>query len=93
MLARLLGPGTTVPNLKQGLDRTSADLREVTHRIANAGTPGFQEILDAQGMPVEGGNLEEDMVNLADGQLRFEAEAQLLQKIYHQIRSSVGPGR
>lgn len=93
MLARLLGPGTTVPNLKQGLDRTSADLREVTHRIANAGTPGFQEILDAQGMPVEGGNLEEDMVNLADGQLRFEAEAQLLQKIYHQIHSSVGPGR
>ncbi len=93
MLTRLLGPGTTAPTLKQGLDRTSADLREVTHRLANAATPGFQEIMDAQGGVAPGVNLEEEMVNLADGQLRFEAEAQILQKVYQQIRSSVGPGR
>jgi flagellar hook-associated protein FlgK len=93
MLQRLLGPGTSAPSLKQGLDRTSSDLREVTHRLANASTPGFQSILDAQGALTPGVNLEEEMVNLADGQLRFEAQAQMLQRIYQQIRSSVGPVR
>jgi len=93
MLNRLLGPGTSAPTLKSGLDRTSADLREVTHRLANASTPGFGTLMDARGGVTPTVNLEEEMVNLADGQLRFEAQAQMLQRVYQQLRSSVGPVR
>ena len=35
------------------------------------------------------GEIEEEMVALADEQLRFEATANLLQKVYDQMRASI----
>ena len=93
MFARLIGSGTAVAQLKQGLDASSRAVRGIAHRVANAGTPDFAQALDnaqATGAPGEGPvDLEKEMVALADEQLRFEAASSLLQKTYQQIRSSV----
>ena len=93
MLNRLVGSDTTVSLLKEGLGASSQAVRGIAHRVANAGTPDFTQTLEeaeatgvAQG---EGVDLEREMVALADEQLRFEATANLLQKVYQQIRSSI----
>jgi flagellar basal body rod protein FlgB len=93
MFARLVGGGTAVAQLKEGLDASSKAVRSIAHRVANAGTPDFAQAFDeaqATGVPGEDGvDLEREMVALADEQLRFEATASLLQKSYQQLRSSV----
>ena len=93
MFARLVGGGTTVEQLKEGLDASSKAVRTIAHRVANAGNPDFAQALDeAQAPGIPGGDrvdLEREMVALADEQLRFEAAARLLQKSYQQLRSSV----
>jgi len=95
MLGRLLGKGTTPHTLRGGLDETTRGLRGIAHRVANASTPGaasFQDQLGRAGVGEDAPSLEDEMVRLADGQLRFEAESRMLQKIYQQIRTSVGGG-
>lgn len=93
MFARLVGTGTAIGQLKEGLTASSRAVRGIAHRVANAGTPDFAQALDeaqATGVPGEDPvDLEREMVALADEQLRFEATASLLQKTYQQLRSSV----
>ena len=90
MLTRLIGQGTTAAQLREGLDASSRNVRGIAHRVANAGTPEFATALDAAAAAGEGKvDVETEMVALADEQLRFEAAASLLQKVYQQIRSSV----
>ena len=93
MLTRLVGSDTTVAQLKEGLDASSRAVKGIAHRVANAGTPDFAQALDeaqATGIAGEGQvDLEREMVALADEQLRFETTANLLQKVYQQIRSSI----
>lgn len=93
MFARLIGNGTAVAQLKEGLDASSQAVRGIAHRVANAGTPKFAQALqEAEAAGAPGGDpvdLEKEMVALADEQLRFEAASSLLQKTYQQIRSSV----
>ena len=89
MLTRLIGQGTSAAMLKEGLDVATVRARTIAHRIANASTPpdGFAAALDQAGQgPVD---LETEMVALADEQIRFEATAQLLRKVYAQVRASV----
>lgn len=107
MFARLVG-GSTVTQLKEGLDASSRAVRAIADRVANASDPSFSRALDsAGGSGANGANgangasgasgagtgsavdLQQEMVSLADEQLRFEATANLLQKVYQQIRSSV----
>jgi len=92
MLHRLLGTGTAVSFLKQGLNESSERSRVIASRVANVSTPGaqFGAVL-AQVEGVEGGeiDLEREMVSLADEQIRFEAATRLLQKVYAQVRASV----
>lgn len=89
MMDRLVGAGTTAADLREGLDRSSASVRGIAHRVANAGTPDFAGALDAAaaGEPVV--DVEKEMVALADEHLRYEATANLLQKVYEQLRSSI----
>lgn len=93
MLVRLIGQATNAALLKQGLDASSVRSRAIAHRVANAATPqaGFAEALDrAQGGgAAEKVDLEREMVALADEQIRFEATARLLQKVYAGLRSAV----
>ena len=91
MLNRLIGRGSSVSELKGGLDRSTDNVRQIAHRVANAasGQPAdFASALeDAQGGRKV--DLEKEMVSLAEEQIRFEATSQLLQKVYQQIRSSI----
>ncbi|MFQ5537919.1 MAG: hypothetical protein ACE5GJ_10770 [Gemmatimonadota bacterium] len=90
MLTRLIGDGTTAAQLKEGLNTSSRVVRGIAHRVANAGTPDFATALDEAAVAGEGGvDIEKEMVALADEQLRYEATANLLRKVYEQIRSSI----
>lgn len=95
MLNRLLGTGTTPSMLRKALDDSSARVRATADRVANAATPangGFPGALKAASGAASGVDLEQQMVNLADERLRYEATSTLLQKIYAQIRASVREG-
>jgi len=93
MLDRLVGSASTVSLLKEGLDASSQAVRGTAHRIANAGTPEFAKALqDAEAAGEQGVDVQQEMVALADEQLRFEATASLLQKTYQQIRSAIREG-
>ena len=80
MLNKLLDSGSTVSQLKAELDRSTRSVRRIAHRVANASTePGdrFSAALrEAQGK--ESVNLEEEMVSLAEEQIRHEATSKLL---------------
>ena len=95
MLNNILGSNSTLAALKGELDASTAAMRGIAERVANASTPGFQGMLDDAvegGDPVEGVDLEREMVALADEQLRFNAASQLLRKMYQAIRSSIREG-
>ncbi len=97
MIARLIGKDSVPSALKLGLDASSRAVRAIGHRVANAATPGgptFADSLQEQqenpaAAPVD---IEQEMVRLADEQLRFQATSRLLQKTYQQIRSSIREG-
>lgn len=95
MLQRLMGQGSSVRQLRQGLTESSQSTRQIAHRIANASVRGeatFAQTLDqvqATGDVGEPVDVEREMVALADEQLRFDAAAGLLQKVYAQLRASV----
>lgn len=97
MLDRLLGADSPIAAVRDGLDRSTAAVRGVASRIAGAGAndaSSFQDALDgAQGKPA--GNeidLEAEMVALAEEQIRFDAQARMLEKLYEQVRLSVRGG-
>ena len=98
MLTRLIGAGTTSAELKTGLTESSRAVRQIAHRVANASSPDFPnalraaqagEQLDGSESPVD---IEQEMVALADEQLRFETANNLLRKVYQQVRASVREG-
>ncbi len=90
MLSKLIGNDTAAAELKRGLSTSSRNVRAIAHRVANASNPDFVAVLDSFGNPGSGEvRIEEEMVALADEQLRFETAARLLQKVYQQIRSSI----
>jgi len=96
MLNRLFGVDSSVTDLKDGLTRSTETVRGIAHRVANA-TSGqdraFASALEEAGNVLgEEVDLEREMVSLADEQLRFQATARLLEKVYQQIRLSVRAG-
>lgn len=92
MLSRILGERSLVPELKADLERSTRSVQEIAHRVANAATATgadfAQALREAEGT-LGVVDLEQEMVALAEEQLRFEAVAQLLQKTYQGLRSSV----
>lgn len=97
MLSRLFGSESSLPGLKAGLDRSTQSVREIAHRVANAssglGGDFVSALEDASGAVGESGvDLEQEMVALADEQLRFETATRLMEKVYQQIRTSVREG-
>lgn len=97
MLQRLLGQGTTVDQLRQGLTESTRTARGIAHRVASASAREdatfAQTLEEAQAAQAgEAVDVEKEMVALAEEQLRFQATANLLQKVYGQIRSSIREG-
>ena len=100
MIGRLFGEGTSAAQLRGGLNDTSANLRSIAHRVANAtngvpgGAPSFDAVLQGAGpladpSAAEAVDLETEMVRLANEQIRYDTSATLLQRVYQQLRSSV----
>lgn len=91
LIRDLIGSGTLVQGLRDGLDASAARSREIAHRVANATnetTASFDVVLDDALADGEV-DLETEMVSLADEQIRFEAVSEILSKMYVQIRSSI----
>jgi flagellar basal body rod protein FlgB len=93
----MFGEGSSVSELKAGLDRSTESVRSIAHRIANASTPeagDFASVMErvrADGT-TEKVDLEREMVALAEEQIHFETASSLLQKVYQQVRSSLRSG-
>lgn len=96
MLVRMMGAGSTMAGLRSGLTESARSVRSIAHDVANASTPrpagapgpaAPGPAFEAAGLSEA--ELEERMVRMADEQLRFEAAANLLQKVHQQFRASV----
>jgi hypothetical protein len=94
MIRGLFGPSSVSAMLRGGLEEASATHRVIADRVAGAlsssttsdapeGAPG------GPGGKVSQADLERDMAALADTQLRYEAEAKLLQAAYGRLRSAL----
>lgn len=94
MLNRLMAGGSTVSELKTGLNRSTQNVRQIAHRVANAASgqvTDFRAALEeAQGEQKV--DLEREMVSLAEEQIRYEATSKLLSKVYQQIHRSIREG-
>lgn len=96
MLNGFVSRVSSAADLKEALDVGSKRTRAIADRVARAtmqNADGFAlpaapgEAVVAPGEePID---MEAEMVNLADEQLRFEATARLLQKAYEQVRMSM----
>jgi flagellar basal body rod protein FlgB len=94
MLKGLFGPTTLTHRLRGGLEETSATHREIATRVAGAmassSATDFAGQLDAAtGVKPDAADVERDMAALADTQLRYEADARLLQQAYARLRSAI----
>jgi len=93
MLKGLFGPDSLSHMLRGGLEEASATHRAIGDRVANAMNASSNvdfptELNQRVGKPSEA-DLERDMAALADTQLRYEAEARLLQAAYGQLRTAM----
>jgi hypothetical protein len=90
MLKALFGSQSLTHQLRGGLEEVSATHRAIAARVAGAidrsSTMDFSDALSAaQPAP----DLERDMAALADTQLRYEADARLLQEAYARLRTAI----
>ncbi|HVP13962.1 MAG TPA: hypothetical protein VMS88_00380 [Terriglobales bacterium] len=95
MLEKLFGPSSVTSMLRGGLEEASATHRAIAGRVAGAldrsSSVSFQDQLagrTADSAAAEA-DLERDMTALADTELRYEADAKLLQAAYAQLRTAV----
>jgi flagellar basal body rod protein FlgB len=94
MLRSLFGAGSLSSMLRGGLEETSATHRTIAKRVANAlgvsTSADFASALEAKkGQAISQADLERDMASLADTQLRYEADAKLLQGAYARLRATI----
>ncbi len=96
MLKGLFGPSSVTSMLRGGLEEASATHRAIADRVAGAldssSNVPFAEQLEARAAQaaLSEADLERDMTALADTQLRYEADAKLLQAFYAQLRTAIG---
>ncbi|MFI5309598.1 MAG: hypothetical protein ACHQQ3_00075 [Gemmatimonadales bacterium] len=93
MTLSFIGRTTSVDQLKASLDVSAKRTRAIADRVARA-SAGQDEFALPAGPDGMGGsegpvNVEAEMVNLADEQLRYEAAAKFLQKTYAGLRESL----
>lgn len=90
MLNRLIGPDSNSSRLKYGLDEASTRMRGIASRVANAGNGSFADALaKAQPGTTLESLVEQEMISLADEQIRFNAAATLLQRAYAGLRAAI----
>lgn len=97
-----IGRVSSANQLKDALDVGSQRVRAIADRVSKASlqnqdgfalpaipTPGTPAAAEAEAGSGSGVDLETEMTNLADAQLRYEATSKLLSKAYEQIRTSM----
>lgn len=105
MLFGLIDRTTSATSLKDGLDRSAERLRSSADRVSKASLQngdGFSLAVKGRRLPdpdsdedagaagaVNDVNIEEEMVGLADEQLRFLMTAKLLEKTYASLRGAI----
>lgn len=95
MLKDLFGPTSLTAMLRGGLEETSATHRAIAKHVAetlsSSTSVDFGQQLDAKNAAakVDEADLQRDMAALADTQLRYEADAKLLQSAYARLRSAM----
>lgn len=91
MIKALFGNTTTPWLLRRGLDTSMAEHQRIARKVAAAVTQSDEASGGADGgaAGAQGAaDLSQDMASLADTQMRYEAEARLLQLVYQNLRSS-----
>jgi flagellar basal body rod protein FlgB len=94
MIKGLFGSTTLPYALRAGLEEASATHRDIADRVAgsltSSGTTDFSGDFAARASRrAEEADLQRDMATLADTQLRFEADAKLLQEAYARLRTAI----
>ena len=93
MLKALFGPTTLSSMLRGGLEESSVTQRAIADRVASAlkasSSVDFPGELAKQTARPNEADLERDMSQLADIQLRYEAEARLLHGVYSSLRTAI----
>lgn len=97
MLSNFIGRVTPAGALKDALDVGSQRVRAIADRVSRASLanqdgfalPPIPSGPAQPGQTASGVDLEGEMTNLADEELRFEADSKLLAKAYEQVRASL----
>ncbi|MEZ4589478.1 MAG: hypothetical protein R2909_24135 [Gemmatimonadales bacterium] len=95
MIRGLFGATTLPAQLRGGLEETSATQRGIGERVARAietsSSTDFTSSMEAQVAKAREAemDLQRDMAALADTQLRYEADAQLLREAYQRLRTAI----
>jgi hypothetical protein len=99
MIKGLFGNNTLPYALRAGLEEATQTHKAIAARVASAlqsssSTDFAGDLAAAQGKKrVEEADLQRDMSELADTQLRFEADAKLLQQAYGRLRTAMRDSR
>ena len=99
MIKGLFGNTTLPYALRSGLEEASQTHKAIAARVASAlesssSTDFAGDLAAAQGKKrIEEADLQRDMTELADTQLRFEADAKLLQQAYNRLRTAIRDNR
>jgi flagellar basal body rod protein FlgB len=94
MIKGLFGNTTLSYALRSGLEEASTTHKAIASRVAGAlssssSTDFGTDFSAAKGKKVSEADLQKDMAELADTQLRFEADAKLLQQAYGRLRTAI----
>jgi len=95
MIHEIFGPSTVTSMLRGGLEETSATHRAIAGRVADtlksSSSVDFSNELESRKAQarLNDEDLQNDMAALADTQLRYEADAKLLQAAYARLRSAI----
>ncbi len=88
---------TSIPSLlRGGLEEASATQRGIGNRVADAlkvsTSANFAEATQAQLAKARQAevDIQRDMASLADTQIRYEADVQLLREAYQRLRTAIG---
>jgi flagellar basal body rod protein FlgB len=100
MITGFIGRVTPAGELKDALDIGTQRVRAIADRVSKASLlnqdgfalPGSPASATSAGVLGSGGvDIETEMTNLADEQLRYEATSKLLSKAYDQVRTALKP--
>ncbi len=98
MIRGLFGANTLSSMLRGGLEETSATQRGIGERVSKtietSTSVDFTSTMQAQQAKARAteADLQRDMASLADTQLRYEADAQLLKEVYTRLRTAISRG-